>query len=305
MLYTLSMVFKKHHFRSIGKSFAAAGRTMMKHEAPRDAASISYFSLIALFPAILVMVAAADAFLGWMDLHGTVIKLIVDLFPGSRQLLSSDLKTFPTPSTPVVVSCIVVFIWSSSWIFSFLESAINRAWEVSNQRTFWESRLRSIAFMLLGGGSLLTIAIITAVISAARDRAEVHIHSSERASYLIGWFSSTVLLLSGLVIAILVFALIFKWTPHRRVYWKDAFSGALIFIIMWEIGSILFVKLLPYFDYQLIYGKTGAVTTLLVWVYTSNLILLFGANFSAQMHRARLELSIRNSGVFSRNKPID
>lgn len=289
----------------MGKSFAAAGRMMIKHEAPRDAASISYFSLIALFPAILVMMAAADAFLGWVDLKETVVKLIVDLFPGSRQLLSSYPNTFPTLSTSVVVSCAVVFIWSSSWIFSFLESAINRAWEVSNQRTFWESRLRSIAFMLLGGVSLLTTAIITVVIGAIRGRAALHIPSSVRASYLIGWFWSLVLLLTGLVIAMLVFALIFKWTPHRRVYWKEAFSGSLVFIIIWEIGSIIFVKLLPYFDYQAIYGKTGAVITLLVWVYTSNLFLLFGAHFSAQMHRTRLELSIKNSSVFSRNKPID
>ncbi len=289
------MASRKRYFRRIGKSIAAAGRMMLKHEAPRDAASISYFSLIAMFPATLVMIAVVDAFWGWMNLHGTVIQLIVGLFPGSHQLLRSDLNEITTPSTPVVLSCAFVFIWSSSWIFSFLESAINRAWEVSHQRTFWESRLRSIAFMLLGGVSLLITAAITAIASAARARAAVHIFSNAKTGFLIGWFWYTVLLLAGLIIAILVFALVFKWTPHCKVYWKEAFSGALTFILLWEVGSIIFVRLMPYFDYQRIYGKTGAAITLLVWVYTSSLILLFGANFSAQMNRARIEQSVKNN----------
>lgn len=275
---------------------------MLKHEAPRDAAAISYFSLIAMFPAILVMVAVVDAFWGWMNLHGTVIQLIVDFFPGSRQLLRSDLNDLTSPSTPVVLSCAGVFIWSSSWIFSFLESAINRAWEVSNQRTFWESRLRSIAFMLLGGASLLATAAITAFVGLARSRAAIFIPLTAEANVLIGWFWYIVLLGTGLLIAILVFAFIFKWTPHRRVQWSDAFSGALVFIIIWEICSIIFVRLMPYFDYQRIYGRTAAAIVILVWVYTSILILLFGANFSAQWHRISQEQPEENFSSPSKGK---
>jgi uncharacterized BrkB/YihY/UPF0761 family membrane protein len=64
------MALNKTFLRQFGRSFAAAGRVMLKHEIPRDAAAISYFSLVALFPAILVIVALADALLGSMNLHG-------------------------------------------------------------------------------------------------------------------------------------------------------------------------------------------------------------------------------------------
>jgi membrane protein len=265
---------------------------MIKHEVPRDAAGISYFSLVALFPATLVLIALADAFLGWMNLHRTVIQRIVALFPGSRQFLRSNLSEITTPSTAVVLSCVVVVLWSSSWIFTFMESGINRAWGVPSQRTFWESRLRSIAFMLVGGGSLLVSAAITAFISAARARAAAEFSVGPRASYFIGWFWYFVLLGTGLLIAILVFALVFKITPHRRVRWSEAFSGALVSTILWEVGSTIFVKIVPFFDYQRIYGKMGAVIALLAWVYTSNLILLFGANFSAQLHGIAAEKDV-------------
>jgi membrane protein len=299
------MAFDKTYFRQFGRSFSAAGRVMLKHETPRDAAAISYFSLVALFPGILVIVAVVDAFLGWMNLHGAVVQLIIDLFPGSRIFLKSNLEELTAPSLAVVLSCAFVFIWSSSWIFSFLESAINRAWGVSNKKTFWESRIRSIGFMILGGTSLLASSAITAVVSHARARAVSQLPASAKASYLLGWFWYCFIILAGLWIAVLVFALIFKWIPHRKVYWQEAFSGALVFVLMWEMGSIIFVRLMPFFNYQRIYGRAGAMIALLVWVYTSSLILLFGANFTAQLHGIRLQEPVPDLEALRRGKSED
>ena len=302
MLYTESMASRNGFMRQFGRSFAAAGRVMLKNEAPRDASAISYFSLIALFPAILVIVHLADALPGRTNLHGIVLETIVDLFPGSDIFLRSNLDELANPSMTVVISCAVVFIWSSSWIFSFLEGGINRAWGTPHQKTFWESRLRSIGFMMLGGSSLLTSALITAKVSSERARAAAQIPASTETSSLVGWFWSFCLLGAGLLIAVLVFAIIFKYIPHRKVFWKEAFSGAVVFVVMWEIGSLIFVILFPYFDYKVIYGRTGAVITLLVWVYTSNLILLFGANFSAQLHNIRMQGPAPRAGTFPGEK---
>jgi membrane protein len=302
MLYTQRMALEKSLFRQIGRSFAAAGRVMLKHETPRDAAAISYFSLVALFPAILVMVALADTLLGWMNLHGTVVRLIVHLFPGSRMFLRSNLAELATSSGTVVFTCAIVFIWSSSWIFSFLESAINRAWGVTNQKTFWESRFRSIGFMILGGTSLLASSAILGFVGNARTREAAEIPAGAEESYLLAWLWYCALIFAVLLIAVLVFALIFKWIPHRKVFWREAFLGALVFVFMWEMGSTIFVHLLPYFDYQRIYGKAGAVIALLVWIYTSSLILLFGANFTAQLHGIRLQELVPDSGHFQRER---
>jgi membrane protein len=234
-----------------------------------------------------------------------MVQMITDLFPGSRLFLKTNLEELTDPSLTVVLSCAFVFIWSSSWIFSFLESALNRAWGVSSQKTFWESRARSIGFMILGGTSLLASSSITVFVSNARARAAEQINTSLEASYIIGWFWYFFLILAGLLIAVLVFALIFNWIPHRKVYWREAFSGALVFVLMWEMGSIIFVRLIPYFNYQRIYGRAGAVIALLVWVYTSSLILLFGANFTAQLHAIRLQDPIPNSGALPRGKSED
>jgi membrane protein len=283
------MAPKRSFFHSARRALAAAGRIMLTHEIPRDAAGISYFGLIALVPTILVLLSLADAILDWQNLHGVVIQRVVALFPGSRQFLESNLSEITALSPAVVVSCFIVVIWSASWIFTFVESAINRAWGVSSQKTFWESRLRSIAFMLLVGTSLLSSAAITAYVSAARVRA-AQLTASASANLFVGWFWYLILLGSGFLIAVLIFTLVFKWMPHRRVFWREAFMGGLVTTLLWEIGGSIFGRLVPYFDYQRIYGKMGAVIALLGWVYTSNMIMLFGANFSAQLHSIISEL---------------
>jgi membrane protein len=277
------MALQSRTIQQMSRSFLDAGRMMLRPEIPRDAAGISYFSLMAMFPAMLVLIALVDTFLGWMNLHTVVIQSIMSLFPGSWQFLQSNLNDITTPSTAVVMSCILVVFWSFSWIFTFIERAINRAWGISNQRTFWESRLRSIALLILGGLGLLISAAITGFVGAARARAAVHVTFTQ-STYFMVWFWHLLLLGTGLLIAVFVFALIYKWTPHCKVFWKEAFSGALVATVLWEVGSYIFVRLVPYFNYQRIYGKMGAVIALLTWVYTSNMIVIFGAYYSAQLH---------------------
>ncbi len=291
------MTPKRHPFRQTLRALVAAGRMMLKHEVPRDAAGISYFGLVALFPAIIVLIALVDAFLGWMDLHDTVLNRIVDLFPGSHQFLSSNLDEIATPSTAIVVSCIIVVLWSSSWIYTFIESSVNRAWSLSHQRTFWESRMYGIALMALGGFSLLCSAGITTFVSAVRAQAEIHISQSAQAHYFMDRFWHLTLLGTGILIAVLVFAFVFKWAPHRKVLWREALPGALVSTVMWEAGSYIFAGIVPFFNYHIIYGKMGAVIAILVWVYTSSLILIFGANFCAQLHWIRMDLPATNSIV--------
>ena len=280
------MLDAKRRLWRFWKILATSGRKMLLTETPRDAAGISYFVIMALFPAILVIITIADSFLGWMNLNTTVIEIIIGLFPGSDQFIRSNLAEITTPSTAGIVSCVILVLWAASWVFSFVESSINRAWDIPNQRTFWESRLRTIALLTLGSVSLFGLAAITTSVRIVRGRAAMNanLENLPAVSYFMGWFWYSVLLAAGVMGMIFVFAMIYKWTPHCRVFWKDAFAGAAVAAVMLEFAGYIFMRLVPIFNYQQVYGRMGAVVTLLAWVYTSNMIALFGANFCAQMH---------------------
>ncbi len=280
------MEIEKPLLRRVGASLLEASRAMFNQDTPRDAAAISYFSLIALFPSVLVLIALVDAFLGWLNLHRIVLQRIVALFPGSRAFLRENLSQLTTPSAALVISCVVVVLWSSTWIFTFLENALNRAWGVSRHRTFWESRVRGITLMVVGGILLLISAGITIVVGAARARATGHIKEFEQ-DQIINWIWSSILIAAGFLIAILVFLVVYKLMPDRKVAWLEALSGAVVAAALWESGSYIFVKLVPFFDSQKVYGKTGTIIALMVWVYTSSFMILFSAHFAARLHSTK------------------
>ena len=287
------MLREKRFLWRFWEILAASVRKMLLNETPRDAAGISYFVIMALFPAILVIIAMADSFLGWMNLETTVIEVIVGLFPGSDQFIRSSMAEITTPSTAGIVSCVILVFWAASWIFSFVESSINRAWDIPHQRTFWESRLRTIALLTMGSLSLFSMAALTTLVRIIRARAmgSPYLENLPAVSYFMGWFWYSVLLTTGILVSVFVLAMIYKWTPHCKVFWKEAFSGAIVAVVMLEFAGFIFMRLVPVFDYQQVYGRMATAVTLLAWVYTSNMIALFGANFCAQMYWTGSETS--------------
>ncbi len=252
---------------------------MWSYDTPRDAASISYFSLFILFPAILVLFTIVDALLGVWQLHGPVIEKIVELFPGSRMFLEKNLSEITQPSPTLLLSSFIVVMWGSTYVFTFVENALNRAWGVSRRRTFWESRLRSTALLILGGTLLLVSATITLIWGALSSD-----EPAFRQDKIINSLGHSIFLGTGILIAVTVFSCIYKLMPDRKVQWCEAFSGAVVATILWELDWWIFVNLVPIFDSQRVYGTMGAIIALLTWVYTSSLITLFGANFAARLH---------------------
>lgn len=272
--------------RRAGLALVSALRAILNEDTPRDAASISYFSLIALFPSILLLIALADTSIGWFGQHrDAIIQRVISLFPGSRTFLEENLAELADPSPAITIPCIIAVIWCTSWIWAFAEHALNRAWKVSLRRPFWENRIRGMALLAMAGICLLTSAAFSAFVSFARAHSTAQI-ASLAGTPIVNLFWSIILMSAGFSIAVFVFALIYKLMPACRISWFEALCGSVAATTIWELGSYIFVRLLSYFDYGEVYGKAGAVITLLVWVYTSSLIMLYGAHFTAQLHQS-------------------
>jgi membrane protein len=279
----------KTALKRVGRAFVEAARAMWTHEVPRDAGAISYFSLFVLFPAILVLFYIVFVSLDLWQLRDPVVRVIVELFPGSKGFLENNLRDLMGPSPLLFLAAFIVVIWGSAWIFTFLENALNRAWEVPRRRSFWESRIRNIALLVFGGTLLLASAGITLVIDAQKALTYKNIPAFAK-DPLIDAMWSWIILSAGFVIAVLVFLFIYKFMPDCRISWREAFSGAIVATIFWEADWKIFAQLVPVFDSQKVYGTTGFIIALLTWVYTSSLITLYGANFSARLFRAERQI---------------
>src|SRR5215210_6030055 len=130
------------------------------------AAAMSYFGLLTLFPALLVLLFLGNNF----DLGKEMLNRAVDVYPGSREFLRSTIRSLENVSPTVIVTCIVVTLWAGSWVFNVVERAINRLWG-TKPRTFLHGRGLTLA--IIGGIGVLLIAsvLITYVLVALREMA--------------------------------------------------------------------------------------------------------------------------------------
>ncbi len=273
---------------STRRVFIGALRRLFENEGPTTAAAIAYFTLFSLFPALVLVIFVSDYSIGLFDLRETVVQKIIALVPVARQLIIDTLAEITQPSWGLLFSCLTIFLWSSSWVFMFIENALNRAWGVTSQRTFWRSRSMTLGMILLCC-TLLAISIgLAAVIAAARGLTSHLDHGLMRQSVM-SLFWQFLLGFIGLILTITVFTLIYKIIPNTKVGLLEALSGSIISGILWQIANYIFMWSLPYFEYQRVYGSVGAVIALLSWVYLSSLIMLFGAYLSVSVNNPNLE----------------
>ncbi len=248
------------------------------------AAAMSYFGLLALFPALLVVLALSN----WLAAGGEVLARIVEIYPGSSEFLRSTVRSLANLSTSAIVSCVVVVLWAGSWVFAVIERALNRIWG-TRPRTFLHGRALTLG-MIGAVGVLLILSVLTTwtLVGLRQLAAQLPLRVIERYAFLtlVGdAFWQFIFALASVVVTISLFALVYRLVPNGRVRTRDTLPSAILAGLLWEAAKYVFAWSLQYFHYDQIYGSVGAVVAVLTWSYVSSLILMFGAQLSVVLHQ--------------------
>lgn len=249
-----------------------------------SAAAMSYFGLMALFPALLLMLALSNQ----IDAANELITHAVDVYPGSRAFLRETIRSLSSVGTGVVITCFIVVLWAGSWVFSVIERALNRIWGATS-RTFWHGRALTIGMIGIIGLLLAVSVLITSVVVALRDMAG-NLSPRQIANYPIlmsvgSVFWQGIFAALSFLVTVVLFVVVYRFMPKAEVSLRDTLPGAVAGGLMWEAAKYAFAWSLNYFHYDQIYGSVGAVVAVLTWSYFSSLILLFGAQLTAVFHR--------------------
>ena len=248
------------------------------------ASSIAYYSLLSLFPFFLLAFALLGNAAGNESERQFIFNFVLNYFPRQFQFLTDQLDQFRQSRVQLGIAGSVIMIWAAMGVFGALTSAINHAWGVEKQPSFFKHKLISFV-MLLFAGVLLVIGL--ALVSAAN---------------VVGarWFSVVVenvpalLTLRGfalqwatMLIFILVVGLVFYFVPNAQVRFRDVWVGAVLTGLLWRAalaGFSYYVRDFSRFD---VHGSIAAVVVFLFWVYICAVILLFGAGVTAANARLR------------------
>lgn len=275
---------KAHRRRIVTRSFMS----FMDNDLTTAAAAVSYFSMLALFPTLLLLLAIGNRLLGQQTVEKYVLAQVLAFLPGAQTFVSKNLESISNLSTSIIVSCLFVMLWAASWMFTVIEKALNRVWG-TYPRSFLHGRLVNIAVMSSIWSLLAGLALFTAFVTGVRAAAErIPLRMGPWLAGLSGFAWQTIFVLASLVVTVVLFTVLYKVLPNTHVPFTEALPGAVLAGALWEAAKFGFSFLLPYFHYDLIYGSVGAAVALLTWVYFSSVIMLFGAQFTALLHREQL-----------------
>jgi membrane protein len=254
-----------------------------EHDLFTSAAAMSYFGLMALFPALLLLLALSNKLAAGTQM----LAQAVDVYPGSSQFLRDTIGAFSELSFGAIVTCVILVLWAGSWVFAVIERALNRIWATTS-RTFLHGRALTIGMVGVVGLLLSLSVLLTSALVALREMA-ARLSPRQIARYQLltsvgSGFWQVLFFAGSYLITVALFVLVYRFMPRAPVTWKDTLPGAFLGGLLWEFAKYIFAASLGYFHYDQIYGSVGAVVAVLTWSYVSSLILLFGAQLTAVFH---------------------
>lgn len=261
-----------------------------------SAAAMSYFGLMTLFPALLLLLALSNRFTAGSQM----LSYVVEVYPGSSKFLHQTVRSLSGISTGVIISCAVIVLWAGSWVFTIVERALNRVWGTTH-RKFLHGRTLTLGMIGIVGLLLSVSVLITSVLVGLQEMAgrlsPRQLENYRLLSSVGSAFWQIVFALVSLLVTFTLFAIVYRFMPNAHVTVRDTIPGAVIGGLLWEGAKYLFAWSVNYFHYDQIYGSVGAVVAVLTWGYVSSLVLLFGAQLSGVFHREHLEHPIDAHGV--------
>ncbi|MBA3496978.1 MAG: YihY/virulence factor BrkB family protein [Gemmatimonadales bacterium] len=262
-----------------------SGKDFIDDDCPTQAAALSYYTIFSLPPLLLLILMILGAVLDPQDIRGQLESQMGALMgPSATEQIRSILEQANEPGSggilPTVLS-LVALVFGATGAFGQLQAALNRAWEVAPdpeqgglkafllKRVFSFGMILSVAFLLLV--SLVLSAALTAFGGAL-------------GSALPEGVSATLLQVVNQVISFVVvaalFAAIFKVLPDATIAWRDVWVGAAVTALLFVIGKFLIGFYLGRSNPGEAFGAAGSLAVMLVWIYYSSMILLFGAEFT-------------------------
>jgi membrane protein len=246
---------------------------------PRLGAALAYYSVFSLAPLLLVVIAVAGVFFGREAAQGKIIEELQGLLgTEAAQAINKMLESAAQPTDGLIASAIGIFLLllGATGVFGQLQDALNTIWEVApkpGRGLIGIIRDRFLSLAVVAGTAFLLL--VSLVVSAGLSALNSTYGSSW--SPLVG---QSINMIVSFAVTTVLFGMIYKILPDAQIGWRDIWLGAAITSLLFTVGKFLISLYIAHGSVASVYGAAGSFVVILIWVYYSSQILLFGAEFT-------------------------
>ena len=248
------------------------------------ASSIAYYSLLSLFPFFLLAFSIVALITSSDSDRDALLRFVFRYFPRQFDFVTLQLAELQRAQVRLGILGSLLMIWAAMGVFGAVTSAVNHAWGVERQPSYFKHKLISFV-MLVVAGLLLMLGLLTvSAMNVAQAR----------------WFAGVVeatprlLVLQGFavrwgttILFIFVVGLVFYYVPNAKVRFRDVWVGAVLTGLLWRGALALFSNYVRDLSRFSVHGSIAAVVVFLLWIYVSAVILLYGVEVTAAYARLR------------------
>jgi membrane protein len=245
-------------------------------------ASLSYYTIFALGPVLIIIISLAGIFFGKDAVEGKIYWQINGLVGSAAALqiqdIISNIEHSQLSRSGAILGVFVLLIGATG-VFTEMQDSINYIWSIKTKPKksivkFLFDRLLSFSLIISFGFILMVSLAVHALVDLLHEKLKTLF---DEATVVIFQGLNYVILLGVITV---LFAIIFKVLPDAKIRWKDTFVGAIFTAVLFLIGKFLIGFYLGNSNIGVTYGAAASVIIILLWVYYTSIILYFGAEFT-------------------------
>jgi len=244
---------------------------------------IAFNLLLCLIPLILLMLALAGSYLYTdREILNHIRRYLERMVPSFDPKIMRNILTVVRDRKIVGVLGIGGLLWTSTWVFGSLRTALNIVFQVKKGRGFLRGIAVDLLLILLVGFLFLISMTLTSIVTHLQGlRLSLLVHMGPIFGFLLSY-------LLPFIFTFWMFFFVYKIAPFTKIHFRTALRAALFTSLVWEVAKQLFGWYILHLGrFSMLYGSLSTLVISFVWIYFSSVILVLGGEVAFLMERDR------------------
>jgi YihY family inner membrane protein len=261
---------------------ASTVKYLLRTDVHTFAFSVAANAILSFFPFVVLLMTLIRRVFHSRVMAEVVVELLRDYLPAGQEFVIRNLNAMVNSRQRVQVVSLIILLVTSTGIFMPLEVALNRIWRFPSNRSYFGNQLISLG-LAFGCGVLALLSVAMTAGNVALLEFLLRGHGSGFIR-LVGFL---VMKLFAIAASIAIFFLIYYVLPNGKVPARAVLPAAIIMGLLSEALKYGYILALPWLNFAEVYGPFSLSVSLMFWAFLSGMLLLAGANLSAQEHLRR------------------